>query len=306
MTKRLNLILLALIALIGLPYYWLLLENSPGDAQPKPVSIAQLNQLAASIPGPAPTEIEMELAAFRRLPGNLVAAGSGLKRKLIGVMAFRLPVEGHGSIVIDGGITRSIAECMDMQVFDAGAQGRIDRALKSADLILLTREHPNNIGGVIALAGSKDGSNVTKAVRPGGGQTAFSGSRCEVNWPRGLNLKPVIAAGAPTAVAAGVVVIPAPSHTPGSQMIFVRLANGRSYLFTGDIATLDKNWRELRAGSRLVGNFLAPENRSEIYSWLLTIQKLKREDPSLTIIPGHDFEWLAEPTNKANLVGLMR
>ena len=100
--------------------------------------------------------------------------------------------------------------------------------------------------------------------------------------------------------------IPAPSHTPGSQMIFVRLESGRRYLFTGDIATMDKSWRELRARSRLVGEHITSENRPEVFSWLLTIRKLKSEDPSLTIIPGHDFEWLADPANKAGLVALMR
>ena len=89
-------------------------------------------------------------------------------------------------------------------------------------------------------------------------------------------------------------------------MIYVRLANGRSYLFAGDIATLEKSWSELRARSRLVGDYIAPENRAEVYSWLLTIQKLKREDPSLMIIPGHDFEWVAENAMRNGILGLMR
>ena len=45
MTRRFNRIVIALIVLIGLPYYWLLLDNRPGDAQPKPVSIEQLRAL---------------------------------------------------------------------------------------------------------------------------------------------------------------------------------------------------------------------------------------------------------------------
>lgn len=306
MTKRLNLILFALIALIGMPYYWLLLESNPGDAKPKQVSMAQLNQLAASLPGPSPSGIEIELASFRRLPGNLVAAGSGLKRKLIGAMAFRLTVEGRQGIVIDSGMTGSIADCLDMQKFDASAQSRIDQAMKTADLVLLTHEHADHMGGVIALAGSRDASSWINAVRLGSGQIEFSGSRCQPKWPSDLNLKPAIPAGAPSAVAPGVVVIPAPGHTPGSQMIFVKLANGRKYLFAGDVATMDKSWRELRARSRLVGDYIAPENRAEVFSWLLTIRELKREDPSLTIIPGHDFDWIADPANKTNIAGMMR
>ena len=64
---------------------------------------------------------------------------------------------------------------------------------------------------------------------------------------------PTVQAGAPQAVAPGVVVIPAPSHTLGSQMVFVKLADGREFLFAGDIATMASSWRELRARSRLIG-----------------------------------------------------
>lgn len=54
------------------------------------VSIAQLRQLASSIPGTAPSDVEMELVGWRRLPGDLFVAGSGIKRKLVGVVARRL------------------------------------------------------------------------------------------------------------------------------------------------------------------------------------------------------------------------
>ena len=42
MTRRLNWFLLAMLVLFGGPYYWLLIDNRPGDAAAKPVSITQL------------------------------------------------------------------------------------------------------------------------------------------------------------------------------------------------------------------------------------------------------------------------
>jgi len=75
-------------------------------------------------------------------------------------------------------------------------------------------------------------------------------------------------------------------------MIYVRLADGREVLFAGDIATMAASWQELRARSRLIGDYLAPEDRREVYAWLRTIRALKAEAPGLLIVPGHDFEWL--------------
>ncbi len=113
-----------------------------------------------------------------------------------------------------------------------------------------------------------------------------------ITWPKGVTLQARLAAGGPQAVAPGVVVIPAPSHTPGSQMIYARLANGREYLFAGDIATFAQSWLQLRARSHLIGDYLAPENRAEVFAWLKTIRALKTSAPAMTVLAGHEFEWL--------------
>ncbi|MFN9377811.1 MAG: hypothetical protein ACK564_12440, partial [Novosphingobium sp.] len=94
MRRKINLTLLVLILLIGLPYYWLLLDNRPGKAAPKPVTIGQLRELASSVPGQAPAALELELVAQRLVPRTLFAAGNGIKRAVIGVMAWRLSVPG--------------------------------------------------------------------------------------------------------------------------------------------------------------------------------------------------------------------
>lgn len=289
MTRRLNFWLVALLVVIGLPYYWLLIDNREGDARPKPVSIGQLRQLAASMPGTAPSGVEIELVAFRRLPGTLFVAGGGFKRNLLGVMAFRLPVEGGKPIVIDSGMTKLAAAGMGMERFDDGAQVRVDNALREAGLILLTHEHMDHEGGLVALGDPA----VFARARLNAGQLPGNRWTDELPWPKDLSLTPSLTGAAPQAVAPGVVVIPAPSHTAGSQMIFVRLADGREYLFAGDIATMARSWEQTRARSRLVGDHVAPENRSEVYAWLRTIRALKAAAPQLLVVPGHDYEWVA-------------
>ncbi len=297
MTRRLNWFLLFLLVLFGTPFYWLLIDNRPGDVTAKPVSIAQLRALAASRPGPAPTGVEVELVAFRRLPGALFVAGSGIKRRLIGVMAWRLPVPNQGPILIDSAMDGAAAKAMGMEEFDPKAWERVDRALHSASQIIITHEHADHLGGLVGPGRRAllDRVLFNPQQLPGNRWTD------QLSWPTGDLPSPAITGSAPIAVAPGVVVIPAASHTEGSQMVFVRLADGREFLFTGDIATMAQSWQELRARSRLIGDYLAPETRTNVFAWLKTIRVLKAQAPGLVVLPGHDFEWLTEPDNRGQV-----
>ena len=289
MTKRLNWFLLALLLLLGASYYWLLLDNRPGDNPAKPVTIAQLRTLAASIPGPAPSVIEVELVGWRRMPGNLFVAGSGMKRKLVAVMVWRLLVPGGKPIVIDSGLTAATAQEMGLEKFLPAAQNRVDSALRGAGMILITHEHSDHIGGLVALGEPP----LTSTARLNRQQLPTAAlARTMAPWPKGVIVQARLASAGLQAVAPGVVVIPAPSHTPGSQMIYARMADGREYLFAGDIATFAQSWQELRARSRLVGDYIAPEDRAEVFAWLKTIRALKQSAPAMTVLAGHDFEWL--------------
>jgi glyoxylase-like metal-dependent hydrolase (beta-lactamase superfamily II) len=297
MTKRLNWVLAALLVLFGLPYYWLLLDNRVGDARPKPITITQLRQAAATMPGPAPTDVEVEMVAFGRLPGNLMVAGSGMKRKLSGMMAWRLPVPRAGPIMIDSGITEAGARIAMVEKFDAKKQERVEKALDEAGMILITHEHLDHLGPLAA----REGPALRAKAWLNPGQLPPSPIASTLLWAKGPLPAPRIVGDQPRAVAPGVVVIPAPSHTPGSQLIFVRLADGREFLFAGDIASFAQNWQEIRARSQLVSRWFGPEDRGEVYSWLLTIKALKQAAPALKVIPGHDFEWLANPFNNSGV-----
>jgi glyoxylase-like metal-dependent hydrolase (beta-lactamase superfamily II) len=294
MTRRLNWFLFGLFVLLGAPFYWLLVDNRPGDVAAKPVTMAQLRGLAAAKPGPAPTGVQVELVTYRRLPGTLFVAGGGIKRRLIGVMAWRLPVPGQGPIVIDSAMDAKAAKAMGMEEFDPSAWQRVEAALASASHIVITHEHPDHLGG---LVGPDQRALLDKAIL---NPNQLPGNRWTnlLPWPNPPLPKPMITGTTPVAIAPGVVVIPAASHTEGSQMIFVRLADGREFLFTGDIATSAQNWEELRARSRLIGDYIAPENRSEVFAWLKTIRALRAQSPELVILPGHDFEWLIRPENR--------
>ena len=296
MARKLNIVLLSLLLLVGAPFWWLLFDNQPGNPQPQPITVAQLRALAHSKPGPAPASIHAALVGWRFAPRAALVAGSGLKTRLVGIIAYRLDVPGGAPIVIDSGITPAGAKALGLERLDLADVSRVDHWLDDAGLVLFTHEHLDHMGAFVARLGGANAPALLAKARFNPAQLPPAPLAASLGWPAGLALPmPAIRPGAPQAVAPGVVVIPTPSHTPGSQMIFVRLGDGREYLFAGDVASMSANWKELRGRSRLVSQYAAgqPEDRPAVFSWLATIRKWHEEAPDMAILPGHDWRTIA-------------
>jgi glyoxylase-like metal-dependent hydrolase (beta-lactamase superfamily II) len=91
------------------------------------------------------------------------------------------------------------------------------------------------------------------------------------------------------AAAPGIVLIKAPGHTPGSQMIYVRTANGAEFLFLGDVAWLFRNIELQRERARLITTFMIKEeDRHAVFGELAALKRLHAAQPGIHIVPGHD------------------
>jgi hypothetical protein len=56
----------------------------------------------------------------------------------------------------------------------------------------------------------------------------------------------------------------------------------------GDISSMDRNWRELRARSRLIGDLLVGEDRDAVFQWLRAFAAVAKANPALVMVPTHD------------------
>jgi glyoxylase-like metal-dependent hydrolase (beta-lactamase superfamily II) len=90
------------------------------------------------------------------------------------------------------------------------------------------------------------------------------------------------------AVAPGIVLWRAPGHTPGSQLVFVKLEGGREYLLLGDVAWHLENVERVRERARLVTQVFLGEDRGAVLRQLAAIKALREKEPKLHVLPGHD------------------
>jgi len=278
---------LAALLLVGIPYYWLLIDNRPGSGPGERFDLAELRRLADAVPGPKPTAVAIQTVGWRRVPGTLFVAGGGLKRRLISIQA-TLIRGAWGDVAVDSGFGPQDAKAFGLEKYFPANQARVDAALRGARLILFTHEHLDHMGGLLRLpdfAGVAAKALITPEQSPGAALARA------LPWPKGAQVRPFRYART-AAVAPGVVLIRTPGHTPGSQMALVRLADGREYLLAGDTATMTRSWTKLRARSRLVGDLLVGEDRAAVFAWLKAIRALHRADPALVVVPGHEDEAL--------------
>lgn len=260
LTRGLNLVLLALFTLIGIPFYWYFLDTRTYAEAPKPLGIEQLRTLAEALPGSAPVEIRYERVGRREVISNVLAAGSGLRPAPYEIRAFQLVLPDGGVISIDRGISRTIAARADVEDFDPVAQAAVEQGIGAARLVLTLDPRPLHSG--LHHAEPDFGSGMPDQAR--------------------------LADGEPYAVAPGIVVIPAEGVKPGTRMVYVRLEGGAEFLFTGDIAPLALSWSQQRPPARLTTEYVHGRNRDEIAAWLRTVAALKQEAPVLNVVAGHD------------------
>lgn len=301
MTHRLNLLLVFLALVVGVPFYWVFLQNPARSTPPRALTIVDLRRLAAEAPGPVPTAIGFVGSGWKRVPGNLYAAGSGMKRRLLVTLTYRIDLPGLGPVVVDPGTTEAMSEAVGMEHFQGDQQARIDEWVRQASIVLATSERPLHLAGLAAFAGRAGSLPLLARARLNAWQVPGAAGRAGVSWPQGLVLRPAIAGTAPQAIARGIVVIPTGLPSPGSQMVYVRLANGREYILAGDMAPFHVNASELRVRAQIMDRHLPPEKRQGMMRWLITLRRLTHEAPGLAILPGHDADWLIGESEKTGV-----
>lgn len=188
--------------------------------------------------------------------------------------------------IIDTALDEASGKAADVASFDADAYGRMSAALEHAALIVVTHEHMDHLGG---LATHKNLAKPLAVARLTKEQVDNPDGMAPVKFPpRALDGYVPLSYDRYEAVAPGVVLIKAPGHTPGSQMVYVQRADGAEHLFLGDVAWHRRNIDVQRERARLVTDFLIKEDRDAVMLQLAELKRLAEAEPKLAIMPGHD------------------
>lgn len=287
-------IALLLILIVAVPYYWLLMDPGPTSVAPRDIDIARLRALASGQAGARPVAIDYAAVATDTEPGTLLVAGGGLRSEETGVFVWRLITPG-GDTIINSGLTKEQAMASGYDHYHPEIQATVNQWLRAARRIILTSEEIDHVGGLIALlpadrdlAGKLIGNarqiDAVRAIAP-----ILMGS---------LGSAPAALADPAgyAAIAPGVAVVRTPGHLDGTQMIYVRLQNGREYLFAADSAPMRRNVDWQRPRSRYAADWLGSEDRSATLSWIKGLARLREREPGLMMVYAHDYGWLTDPS----------
>jgi len=167
--------------------------------------------------------------------------------------------------------------------YDSRAFEKLQETMLTADRIVLTHAHFDHIGG---LAHVEDEAAIAARLQLNPEQLA-SDEAMQFIAPSLRDELVAVDYEETLAVAPGVVLLRAPGHTKGSQIVYVLLANGREYLLIGDVAWHLDQIRNEHYRPRFVTDLLLGEDRDAVLNQLRALKDVMAQGRAI-VVSSHD------------------
>src|SRR5262245_31958400 len=217
----------------------LLLATLGLHAQPSAwtADFAEARRAALLLPGRRPLRVNVLKFAESRRTKNFSVKGAPAEPSVQARTAFQV-VYADGTVMVDAGMNQQVHRFFGRGVeepYDADAARQVDAAVERARLIVVTHEHGDHVGGVIASPRAAELAAKTLLTRAQVQTLTTMPQMPEIRLsPDTARRYVVVDYDLYYPVAPGMAFIKAAGHTPGSQMVLVMLDSGREILLIGD------------------------------------------------------------------------
>ena len=265
--------------------------------------LTHIRAAAKAVPGPLPMRINFIKIAESHRPLSDIIVGGSQQDYVSARTAFQV-VFSDDSIMIDSGMDETVHRFFGfgrVEPYWPDRNAMVQRALKSAKLIVITHEHGDHVAGVIRSDSREEIAAKTLLTRAQVQTLTTYPQLPEIRLtPEMARSYIVIEYESYLPVAPGMVLIKAPGHTPGHQMVYVRLATGREYLFIGDVGWTLDNVTRLKLRPETTMRRIGESGPALMFE--LTWIKEVMDHEGLIVIPSHDDILLTDLTAK-RLIG---
>ncbi len=262
----------------------------PRQSAPYPEDLLKRVRLAATaIPGELATAINLaKVAESHRTYAAIIEDGSD-DLFISARTAFQV-LYPEGSVMLDSGMDREVHQYYGFgrdEPYWPDVNDEVQAALRRAQLVIITHEHGDHIAGVIRSDYRDELASKTLLTKNQVETLSFAAQIPQIRLtPEQARDYLVVDYELILPVAPGIVLIKSPGHTPGHQMVFVRLSSGEEFLFIGDIGWSLDNITELKTRPAATAARIKEDPQALMHQ-MTWIKQVMNED-GIIVVPSHD------------------
>jgi glyoxylase-like metal-dependent hydrolase (beta-lactamase superfamily II) len=205
---------------------------------------------------------------------------------------FQVAWPDGSTLLIDAGFPEAAMERMGGGgAFRGDGFEKVLAAMRTAEHIVVTHEHFDHLAGLGAYPDPGELAGRLHLTRE---QLANARAVEQAELPPELRALPALDYDRVLALAPGVVLVEAPGHTPGSQLVYVRTGDGGELLFVGDVAWHTDQLVRLHYRPRLVTDYFLGEDRAAVLAQFRALHDMMQAHPEVRVVVSHDREQRAQ------------
>ena len=256
--------------------------------------LERVRQASSSIPGSRPISVNfIKFAESLRTYAVVIEGGSD--EAFVSARTAFQAYYPSGSVMIDAGMDHDVHRFYGFgrdEPYWPDRNDIVQTALRQANLIVVTHEHGDHVAGVLRSAHREEIAGKTILNRAQVATLTTSPQLPEIRLTEEEALDYILVDYEMLLpVAPGIVLIRAPGHTPGHQIVYVHVREGVEYLLIGDIGWSLDNVTELKLRPEATINRIN-EDPEALLAQLRWLNGILQE--GILVVPSHDDELLKE------------